>query len=104
VPELLDPDRKLHPGDVLMCNLRLKDKRTGKPFEWKFFMVVTDHDWLDDEVTGRVIGAEKHKEKEMTLRLNSPRTTIHYLAPDEWPDGVHAFRMSMILRGVIEIV
>jgi hypothetical protein len=29
---------------------------------------------------------------------------VQYLPMEEWPDGVHAFRMAMVLQGLIEDV
>jgi hypothetical protein len=63
-------------------------------------MVVTRHKrWL---VMGYVVGNERLKGQEMTIKIGDEKNTIHYLPPEEWPDGVHAFRMAMVLKGQIE--
>jgi hypothetical protein len=95
MPELLETSRQrqLAPGDVLMVEMTLRKSR--RP--WKFFLVVVRHKrWL---VEGRRIGASTGKE-EMKLSWENI-VKIHYLAPEEWPTGVLAFRMGMILMRLI---
>jgi hypothetical protein len=66
-------------------------------------MVVTKHKrWI---VRGYVVGTanERLKDKEMTLELSDEKNTVHYLPMEEWPDGVHAFRMALIMQRKIEL-
>jgi hypothetical protein len=106
MPELMETgqERKLVPGDVLMCARKImKPKNGGKPYWWRFFFVVTKHrKWL---VRGLVVGTsnENLKGKEITFEFDDDdgKNVIQYLPTDEWPDGVHAFRMAMILQGLI---
>lgn len=100
MPELLTTgrQRQLHPGDVLMVSREIRDKITRKVRMWRFFVIVTRHKrWM---VEGLRVGAPKGKE-EMQVRFSDDVWTIHYLDPDEWPTGIHAFRMGMILKGLI---
>lgn len=103
MPELLDGvrERKLVPGDVIMVARKMRDKVTKKPFDWKFFMVVTKHKrWI---VRGYVVGGRGHlKDNELTLGLDDDKNTAHYLPIEEWPDGIHAFRMALIMQRKIE--
>lgn len=95
-------ERELVPGDVLMVARRMRDKKTSKPYTWRFFMVVQEHD--DWQVTGFVVGSERFKDTPFQIAIDDDKSVVQYLAPEEWPEGVLAFRMSMILRGVIEII
>lgn len=99
MPELLETgrDRQLDPGDVLMVSRMVTPKDGGKRFNWRFFMVVVKHKrWL---VEGRRVGAPKGKEA-ITLTFDDD-WTIQYLPMNEWPEGISAFRMAMVLRGLI---
>lgn len=93
--------RRLQPGDVVMVSREMTDKRTGRPYDWKFFMVVTEHKVRARMLKGIVISnSEKFKDQVAKLTW-SAANTIHYLSMEEWPEGVSAFRMSMVLRGLI---
>jgi hypothetical protein len=94
----------LKPGDVVMVRRQMRDKATQKPFTWRFFMVlVYEND--DDVIEGYVVGNERLKDQPLTIRADDGRNLVDVLDQSEWPDGVHAFRLSMILRGLIpEIV
>lgn len=91
--------KNLNPGDVLMVARQMRDKQ-GKRFVWRFFVVVTRSSrWV---IGGIVVGAgDKIKNKELTFDLNDDRNTIQLLDVSEWPDGIHAFRMAMVLKGLI---
>ena len=107
MPELYNvfSQRQLEPGDVVMVVRKMRDKRTNKSFDWRFFMVVTEQTLaLDDPVEGWVLGTTSEHLKGKTLRLhvNDEKNVIHYLSPDEWPDGVHQFRMALIMQRKIE--
>jgi hypothetical protein len=98
------PEHRLEVGDVIMVHRELKDKQTGKPFTWKFFALVTRAGARPGRAARMiwcVILDEKERE-ERQLATYDEQTTIWYLAPDEWPDGVHAFRTKLILEGKVE--
>lgn len=104
MPELITDDttRQLNPGDVLMIERKVKSKDGGKPFIWKLFMVVAVHKrWI---VRGWVLGGHGYyAENPMTLEIGSSKVkSIHFLPMEEWPGGVHVFRMAQIMKGRIE--
>lgn len=104
MPELLDPDRELAPGDVLMVERKMKDQKTGKRWLWRFFLVVDNAalEW-SDEAWGYIVGNEKMKDKLYRVDVDDDRNTVHYLPQEEWPDGVHQFRTALILRRKIDL-
>lgn len=107
MPELMETgrERQLAAGDVLMVARHIpKPRNGGKPYWWRFFLVVTRHQrW---RVRGLVVGAQNEslKDNPVTLQFDDDdqKQTIQYLPMEEWPDGVHGFRMAMILKGLIE--
>lgn len=105
MPEPLD-DRELAPGDVLMVERKMRDKRTNKAFLWRFFLVVTEPDDFGDSVKGMVVGttSEKLKVEPLRLSLDDDKNTFQFLPQAEWPDGVHVFRMGMIMKRQIEAI
>ena len=84
-------------GDVLCVSRPMTDKKTGKPYVWRFFGVATHIGSLIAKV--RIIGGTTPK----PLIVDTYRDEIHFLEPDEWPDGVHMFRTQMILKGEIDL-
>ena len=82
-------------GDVLCVSMSMTDKKTGKPYVWRFFGVTTRIGSLTAKV--RVIG------KDTAANISTMADEIHFLEPDEWPDGVHMFRTQMILKGDIDL-
>ncbi len=107
MPELFDGPamtgqvrRELHPGDVLMVKRRVS-KAGKRPWIWSLFMVVTKH--KRSIVAGRVVGGNGYyAENEYMFRVGDESTlSAHYLPMEEWPDGIHALRMAMVLRGEI---
>lgn len=107
MPELMETgrERALLAGDVLMVARKIDKPRFGnKPYWWRFFFVVTKHRrWV---VRGLVVGTENTslKGKEINLEFDSDdgKNVIQFLPMEEWPDGIHAFRMAMIMQGLIE--
>lgn len=93
---------KLEPGDVLMVTRRMLDRKTRKPYDWKFFLVVTQHrSRYSSIVKGMIIGATNERWKDEPVTVLTEDCDTQYLPPDEWPEGVHAFRMAMVLKGLI---
>ncbi len=84
-------------GDVLMVARETVNLKTNKLYTWRYFMVVTKIGVT--RVVGLRIGAEEGKEK-ITTRLMTD--DVVKLEPDEWPDGVCASRMMLILEGKID--
>lgn len=105
MPTPLDQRHKLlTPGDVIQVNRSMTDKKTGKPYVWRFFAIVVDDD--GDEIECVPFGAvsQSFKDQTMTIDPDDRRNTVHHLEPEEWPDGVHANRMRMILIGLVKII
>jgi hypothetical protein len=106
MPELMQTgrERQLAPGDVLMVAKKIMKPKFGtKPYWWRFFFVVTKHrKWF---VRGLVLGSanEKLKDKEISIEFDDDEDmlVVQYLPMEEWPDGLHAFRMAMVLQGLI---
>lgn len=99
MPELLETgrERQLNPGDVLMVSRHITPKDGSKRRWWRFFMVVVKHKrWA---VVGRRVGAPEGKE-DIKLTFDDS-WVIQFLPMEEWPDGIHAFRMAMVLQGQI---
>ena len=91
-------ERQLMPGDVLMVGRPIRHKDTGKSFNWQFFLVVTKHKrWF---VKGLRIGAPEGKE-EMSVEISDEQWTVQFVPMEEWPNGIHAFRMAMVFKGLI---
>lgn len=93
--------RQLNPGDVLMIERKVKPKEGGKPFIWKLFMVVAKHKrWI---IEGWVLGGNGYyAENPMRVEIGSSIVKLYYLPMEEWPGGVHVFRMAQIMKGRIE--
>jgi hypothetical protein len=103
MPRDIEWPEQLAPGDVLMVARDMVDKRTKKPFVWRFFMVVLEHRRTRETVRGLIVGANEEKE-EITIGIGKAdnRNEVQFLEPDEWPDGVCASRMMLALEGKIE--
>ena len=93
---------KVEIGDVLMVAREMDDRdRPGRTFMWRFFaLVVTKPRRRMYQV---LILDEKEREPIM-LALADSRNTVHYLPPEEWPDGVHALRARTILEGRVDAI
>jgi hypothetical protein len=94
--------RQLNPGDVLMVERNVKPTDGRKPFIWKLFLVVEVHKkWI---VRGWVLGGNGYyAENPMTIEIGSSKVKSMYFLPmEEWPAGVHVFRMAQIMKGRIE--
>jgi hypothetical protein len=98
------PEHRLEVGDVIMVHRELKDKQTGKPFTWKYFALITDKKSRSNFVFQHIILDEREREPTWLYAHDYAGTSFHmwYLDPDEWPDGVHAFRTKLILEGKVE--
>lgn len=94
-------ERQLLPGNVLMVARLVTPKDGGKPYVWRYFMVVTEH-WSSVVKGINTSSTGKFKDREMQLRFY--HAEIYYLPEEEWPDGVHVSRLRLILLGLVEIV
>lgn len=104
MPTLLGDRAIVGVGDVLMIKRVMADKDTGKPYDWRYLMVVTELKQRGLHIAGLRLGAEEGRDMVYLYLPSHERRGIeaHWLAPEEWPDGVHAFRMKLILEGRIE--
>ena len=99
----VDPVRKIihfggvEKGDVLMVVRQMTDKKTGKPYVWRFFALIVLVGYSVAKT--RILGNERTS----PTVVSTHRDEVHLLEPDEWPDGVHMFRTQMILKGEIEL-
>jgi hypothetical protein len=101
MPELITSSRskKLAIGNVLMVNRRMNNE--GRHWTWRYFFLVTAAKrWA---VRGMIIGThvDNLKDKEIGLGLGDERNTVWFLPEDEWPEGVTAYRMRAIMRGLL---
>lgn len=93
----------LEAGDVLMVAMELNDKhKKGRTFIWRFFAVVTKDNKHRSQVVALVL--DEREREPLTLSLAREETVVHLLAPEEWPDGVHAFRTKAILDGKVDAI
>lgn len=98
------PEHRLEVGDVILVSRELRDKETKKPFQWKYFAMVTKvgrgHQRLE-----HIILDEKEREPKPLFWSDHAGTEFHvwYLPEAEWPDGVYAFRTKLILEGRIDL-
>jgi hypothetical protein len=98
------PRIRLEVGDVVMVHMRLNDKQTGKPFWWKWLGAVLEAKGVRHSHFKVIrFGAPEGKD-EATIRLNfySEDQRVWFIPPEEWPDGVHAFRTRLILEGRLD--
>lgn len=96
------PVHRLAIGEVVMVHKELTDKKTQKPFTWKFFAVVTQVGAKYHRAFQCMVLDEKQREP-ITIFHDHAGTTVWYLTDDEWPDGVYAFRTRMILEGRLDM-
>jgi len=100
--ELLMPGRGgrvLNPGDVVFVSREMRDKETRKAFNWRFLGAVVRVGGRD---TIQVEQFGQERDKPLMLTLLDAKNTVYFIPPDEWPDGVHAFRTRLILEGKLD--
>ena len=99
--EIIRTGQGIEPGDVLLVKQELRDKKTQEPYTWRWYGVVMS---LNRTRILRVLRIGRAEDEGYrTIDLASNRHEVTWLDPDEWPDGVHALRMKMILTGEIDI-
>lgn len=97
------PRVRLKPGDVLMVHRELKDKRTGKPFMWKWLGVVTKPLSRNRGAFMIRFGAPEGKDRVAIMFGEDDAVQgVWFLPEEEWPDGVWAFRTKLILEGRLD--
>lgn len=99
---LVERADQLKPGDVLIIEVPIKDRETGREHPWKRYACVV-------ESKPRMIVALTLKmrptvrDQWMILFSSDRRETIYKLDEDEWPQGVVAMRMKHIATGLIKL-
>lgn len=102
--QAIDRVHKLEVGDVLMVAMELNDKhKKGKKFTWRFFGVIVKLN-ARRRYQAQVLVLDGEEREPMELHFMREGTIVHYLAPEEWPDGVHAFRTKAILAGKVDAI
>ena len=105
-PKMAGQRHVAHEGDVVMVAMQLKDKQTGKPFPWRWLGIVTKtRSSTITVIRFGVPGGEeiskisKRPKDEHILSLYDELIVVRAISEDAWPDGVHAFKMQLIMRG-----
>jgi hypothetical protein len=100
------PEHRLQTGDVVMVRRTLRDKDTNKPFDWRYFAVVTRVDRVDRLRAMMHLILDEKDRQPTTLWLIKPKEEqqVWYLPEEEWPDGVYAFRTKAILEGRVDAI
>lgn len=93
----------LKAGDVLNVAVKLKDKSNGQDFWWRRFVAVL-------EVSGRrrlvAVTLKMHPDLAKDVReisLGGDDQVVTYLPEEQYPQGVVAMRMKLIMTRVIKL-
>jgi len=98
---LTDTD-SLQPGDVVTIAVRLKDKVTRESYWWRRFAVVQDV--LGPGYFTAVTCKLHPTEKDMRMvNLQAGHEVVVKLEPHQWPQGVVASRMKLLMTGVVNL-
>jgi hypothetical protein len=97
---LTDFQKSIAVGDVLMVKEIFIS--ADRPRAWRWFGLVHSqgYGWCKCYRLGAV---EENLRMVRIARVIVDGGYVQPLHPDEWPDGVHAFRMKLILEGKIDI-
>lgn len=99
--EPLTSTEGLAPGDVVMVAVELRDKTTGNPYWWKRFCCVVDKPHNRRFVTLLTL---KMRPEERDLReVDVTKDVVTKLPEEQWPQGVIAMRMKLIMQRVIKL-
>lgn len=90
-------------GDVLMVKQMVKFRGETHEKPWRWFAVVETTDKKGRLARIYRIGADGDEPRYLSIKALRMDEHIWLLHPDEWPDGVHAFRAKMIMTGKIDI-
>lgn len=94
--------RTCEPGDVLMVSMQNTDKKTGKPYTWRFFAIVqTVH--RNSVGCYRVGGGVLNQIVLSSHTLRGGKIEVMLLDDNEWPDGIWQVRTKMVLAGEISL-
>ena len=90
----------LHPGDVVLIAVRLKDKTTREPYWWRRFALVSHvmgprH---FQSVTCKLHPGPKDIRMEAVIA-----NVVTKLEPHEWPQGIVSIRTKLIMTGVVSL-
>lgn len=93
---------ELKVGDVLMVHQEIEPEGE-KPFTWKYFAAVCTEPIRRRFacIIGILVLDEKDRKTKL-LNLEDHRYSVWYIPPEEWPDGVYAFRTRFILEGRLD--
>lgn len=89
----------VNPGDVLMIASERIDKRTKKPFTWRYLGVAKKIG--HKAIVGFQLGAEN--DRMFTFMITRDDDKVQLLTEDEWPNGARAFRTVLILEGKLDL-
>ena len=91
----------LKPGDVVTVSVELRDKATGNPYWWKRFAAVLPGPMTRN--TAMLITLKLRPEDRDTRHVDFRKDVVVKLPEDQWPQGVVAIRMKLIMQGVIKL-
>jgi hypothetical protein len=91
-------------GDVVVVTQPFTLKGTiKKEVTWRWFGVVSETLYKSNKIRVIRVGQPADERLLSLFDLNAAGREIHFLEPEEWPDGVHVFRTRMILKGEIDL-
>jgi hypothetical protein len=93
------------PGDILMVSRDMTDKKTGKPFTWRFLaLVLRTTKRRSSRIGGQLDLLRLDTGADMSLDPRDDRWDIRLIDEDNWPDGARVLRMRAILEGRLDEV
>lgn len=95
------PEHRFKPGEVIMVRRTLLDKKTKKPFDWRYFAIAL-RVGRSQALQVCILDGREDREPFLLFAQSNHDQTVWFLPEAEWPDGVHAFRTKLILEGRIE--
>lgn len=90
----------LKPGDVILAATKIRNKGTGEEWWWKRFCCVIQAGGADVYCVTLKVRPDPEKDHRV---LSIGRDIITQLPEDQWPQGVVAMRMKLIMRGAIKL-
>lgn len=83
-------------GDILMLSRDLVDKKTQKPYTWRFLAVVIKV----RKGIAKLIRLDT--EEDITVNIHDTRWAVRTIPEDAWPDGARVLRMKLIMEGRLD--
>ena len=94
-------------GDVVTVSTPLKDKKTGELFRWNRFMVVLsepDYAQSFSALTLKMHVTEKdYRVIYISPNLDKQSEVVCKIEEKDWPQGVIAMRMKLIMQGIVKL-